>query len=238
MSRRRPRDVDDILIAGVSAGLRAVLAVLVVLVRVLFSGRVSRRKGRQVLMQRRPTVRRHRTEVRSTDARYFQPLASHGRQTGPTIGAAGILRFPRYPETWWQKPLTVFDGRPVPAELAVLYFELRPGESGAWLNSRKAASGVVDLERGADGKLKTVRTDLPDYVSTTITGLYARANVAKGAPDLVLWTPARRSVRFVEVKCPHWDAPTPEQMEFLAAAREVGIEVRIAEWEFNEVSIA
>ena len=62
----------------------------------------------------------------------------------------------------------------------------------------------------------------------------AAATHAKGAPDLVLWNESARTVRFVEVKCPHWDRPSAEQLKFLGAAEEQGVATSIAEWEFVE----
>ena len=126
------------------------------------------------------------------------------------------------------------DGRPIPAELAVLQAVSGPGESGAWLNSRGTKSGVVDLVRSSDGRLKTRRRELPAFVSKLLESLYDSANLNKGASDLVVWNSETRSVRFVEVKCPHWDSLSPEQRKFLAAARDAGMETSIAEWEFAE----
>jgi len=143
-----------------------------------------------------------------------------------------MLRFTKSHERWWQKPLAQLDDRPLPAELAVLFAELRTGESGAWLNSRGTKSGAVDLARSPDGKLETVRTNLPPFVSDLLRSLYEATGLAKGAPDLVIWNSSSSSVRFVEVKCPHWDRPSEEQLKFLAAAKEHGVEASIAEWEF------
>src|SRR5687768_9563290 len=62
--------------------------------------------------------------------------------------ARGATRqYPKSAEYWWQKPLVNCSPNPKPAELVVLRDELRPGESGAWLNSRSTTIGVVDLVR-------------------------------------------------------------------------------------------
>lgn len=136
-------------------------------------------------------------------------------------------------ERWWQKPLAEVDGRYLPAELVVLQRELRPGEAGVWLNSRGTRSGVTDLVRGPDGKYRTVRTDLPKFVRERLVALYASTGLAKGAPDLVIWNTDSATMRFVEVKCPHWDRPSSEQRDFLAAAEGAGMPSRIVEWEFG-----
>jgi len=44
----------------------------------------------------------------------------------------------------WNKPLVIFGGRALPAELAILALKLSVGEKGAWMNSRDTANGVVD----------------------------------------------------------------------------------------------
>ena len=132
---------------------------------------------------------------------------------------------------WWQKPLARFRERDLPAELVVLHCQTRPDESGAWLNSRGTSSGVIDLVREAGGKFRSVRAPLPEFVQTVLTELY-RLGLSRGAPDLVLWNSQSRQVRFVEVKCPHWDRPSSMQLEFHAAAKEAGCPVEIVEWEF------
>jgi hypothetical protein len=53
------------------------------------------------------------------------------------------LSFDRSDVRWWQKPLVRVGDRDLPAELVILQRELRPGEAGAWLNSRGTKSGVV-----------------------------------------------------------------------------------------------
>jgi hypothetical protein len=88
--------------------------------------------------------------------------------------------------------------------------------------------------RGRDGKFKTRRERLPEFVSDLPRGLYASTGLSKGAPGLVLWNAAERAIRFVEVKCPHWDRPSQEQLKFLAAAEERGVATSIAEWEFTD----
>ena len=144
-----------------------------------------------------------------------------------------MLRLTKSHERWWQKPLADMGGKPLPAELVVLYAELQDGEAGVWLNSRGTSTGAVDLTRSSGGKLETVRTKLPPFVSDLLRSLYEATGLAKGAPDLVIWNSSSNSVRFVEVKCPHWYRPSEEQLKFLAAAEEHGVEASIAEWEFT-----
>lgn len=145
-----------------------------------------------------------------------------------------MLRFTKSEERWWQKPLAQIDGRPLPAELAVLHAELLPHEAGAWLNARSTRSGIVDLVRSGGGGLRSKRRRLPPFVSEALRALYDATALRKGAPDLVIWNTEATTLRFVEVKCPHWDRPSPEQLKFLAAAQARGIETSIAEWEFAE----
>jgi hypothetical protein len=106
------------------------------------------------------------------------------------------------------------------------------GEKGAWLNSSKPVSGVVDLVRGADGDFETKREDLPEFASEILSSIYEDAGLSKGAPDLVLWHPDDQSVRLVEAKCPHWDELSSEQVRFLETAEDRGIPTSVAEWEF------
>ena len=143
-----------------------------------------------------------------------------------------MLRFERSGYRWWQKPLVRLGSRVLTAELAVLEAELQPGEAGAWLNGRGTRSGVIDLIQVEPGKFKTKRADLPGNVSALLASLYQSTGLSKGAPDLIIWSDKVATVRFVEVKCPHWDKPSSEQLKFLEAASERGIPSSIAEWEF------
>jgi len=52
--------------------------------------------------------------------------------------------------------------------------------------------------------------------------------------DLVAWNKSTKVLRFIEVKCPHWDRQSPEQLAFANLAQEQGISVNVAEWEFDE----
>lgn len=149
-----------------------------------------------------------------------------------------MLRFNRSPHRWWQKPLVEFKGRDLPAELVILGLELRKGENGAWLNSRGTDSGTIDLVRDSTGKFKSVRAPLPERVRLHLERLYSETGLRKGAPDLVVWDSSMSSVRFVEVKCPHWDRPSTEQLEFHRAAKAAGSDVVIVEWEFEPSSPA
>lgn len=146
-----------------------------------------------------------------------------------------MLHFKRSPHRWWQKPLAEVEGRPLPAELAVLQSELRPGEDGVWLNSRGTSSGVVDLISGTNGKLVAVRVQLPGFVADALRSLYTAFGEKRGVPDLVIWNTERHRVRLIEVKCPDWDRPSEHQVRFHSIAREQGIEVSIAEWRFEKM---
>ena len=152
----------------------------------------------------------------------------------PDICLAHMHQFTKSTERWWQKPLVLLGTNHIPAELAVLQTELQPGEGGAWLNSRGVVSGTAELTRDAGGKFKTRRVELPIFVSARLRELYELAGLSKGAPDLVIWNARDSSLRFVEVKCPHWDTPSGEQLRFLEAAEAAGVPVAIVEWEFCE----
>jgi hypothetical protein len=136
-------------------------------------------------------------------------------------------------QKWWQKPLARADGRVLPAELIVLRSQLKPDESGAWLNSRGVTSGAVDLILDPAGRLRTVRVRLPDFVSEKLRDVYRLAGLKKGAPDLIVWNEKLQYVWFIEVKCPVWDKPSPEQRRFHEMARELGSECEVAEWSFR-----
>lgn len=71
----------------------------------------------------------------------------------------------------------------------------------------------------ANGKYVTRRISLPDFVSETLKRTYEAAEVKRGCPDLVIWNEDSKQVRFVEVKCPHWDRPTKEQELFLGSGK-------------------
>ncbi len=145
-----------------------------------------------------------------------------------------MIKFKPANEKWWNKPLVKVGGQKLPAELAILKDSLEPGEQGAWLNSRGTKTGAVDLEEVTPGKYKTVRRTLPSFVQSCLQSFYFHPEVAKGIYDLVLWHKETENIRFIEVKCPHWDRPTPEQKVFANLAREKGISAQVSDWEFNE----
>jgi hypothetical protein len=144
-----------------------------------------------------------------------------------------MLQFDRSAHRWWQKPLVHVDGRDLPAELVVLEAQLGAGESGAWLNSRGVTSGVVNVVRDSAGKFKSVRARLPDPVTARLRALYSATGLRKGAPDLVIWDGGALAIRFVEVKNPHWDHVSPEQLSFHRVAAAQSCPVVIVEWEFR-----
>ena len=151
-----------------------------------------------------------------------------------------MLRFQLGTDRWWNKPLADLGGRVLPAELAVLAAEVGPHERGTWINSRGTKSGVIDLIRDTDsaGKpsYKTRRAALPAFVSAALAAVYEKSGLSKGCPDLVIWEEAGQHLRLVEVKCPHWDRPSVEQVEFMRVAATMGIPTSIAEWEFTAES--
>jgi hypothetical protein len=144
-----------------------------------------------------------------------------------------MLQFEKSSARWWQKPLVVIDGRHLPAELAVLGGELKLGETGAWLNSRGVKSATVDVVCDQSGRFKTVRAALPRFVAAHLEELYREARVTKGAPDLVVWHEPTHRIRFIEVKNPHCDRMSSEQLQFFGAAEALGISIAIVEWEFR-----
>lgn len=145
-------------------------------------------------------------------------------------------RFKKSPDRWWQKPLVIHNGRSLPAELAVLDIEKGAREEGVWLNSRGTKTGVIDLvhsHENGNSTYRTKRVGLPDFVTVLLEKIYADSRLKKGCPDLVFWMPDTEAVRFVEVKCPHWDAPTPEQDEFMTFCKVLNSSATIVEWEFQ-----
>lgn len=138
---------------------------------------------------------------------------------------------------WWRKPLVQAGNRVLTAELAVLASEVGEGEQGVWLNSRGRTSGVIDLvprSTRLDTSFETRRAPLPPFVTSALERLYARVQVAKGCPDLVIWRAVLQSIRLVEVKCPHWDATSSEQERFMSAAPALDIPTKVVEWEFSD----
>lgn len=143
------------------------------------------------------------------------------------------LRLKAARKRWWRKPLVQLGRHTLPAELVVLAAELRHAESGAWLNSRGLASGVADLipDKSTASGFRTQRIALPAFVASTLRRIYRASGLRKGCPDLVIWS--EKAVRLVEVKCPHWDKPSPEQELFMRFAEKTGVRTRIVEWEFQ-----
>jgi VRR-NUC domain len=130
----------------------------------------------------------------------------------------------------------IHNSRTLPAELAVLGIERSAKEEGVWLNSRGTKTGVVDLLRSTEhgvSKYRTKRTELPDFIVSLLERIYGDTKLQKGCPDLVIWNPDTKAIRFVEVKCPHWDSLSPEQDEFMNFCSGVGASTKIVEWEFK-----
>lgn len=142
---------------------------------------------------------------------------------------------------WWNKQLILVDGAPTVAELGVLDANLRQGESGVWLNAssrkwmnrpRVKHTGVIGL-KGDSSKpsgFSTIRIPIPEAVIGRLIEIYSLAGIARGCPDLVLWDHNASRIRLIEVKCPAWDRLTADQVSFLNAARELGIDAEVREW--------
>lgn len=146
-----------------------------------------------------------------------------------------MIRLQKTHNTWWQKPLVSSSNKSTTAELAILSLELANGESGVWVNSRGAKSGVVDLvDRGTGNHraFKTIRKKLPAWLAGKIEQIYRYARIRKGCPDLVIWNPEIQCWRMVEVKRPSCDKVSRDQIKFIDRARLLGIDVKIVEWEF------
>ncbi len=155
-----------------------------------------------------------------------RPPARHASTGG------GIRNYRQSNEYWWQKPLVECGGQAQPAEVVVLREELQPGELGAWLNSRGVVSGVAELVRDQNGAYATRRISPPPFVSDLLRSLYAGSGLSRGAPDLVIWNAGTGTVRFAEIKCPHWDAPSTDQISFHRYIESAGSQVTVLEWEF------
>jgi hypothetical protein len=147
-----------------------------------------------------------------------------------------MLQFKPAGTKWWNKPLVNFRSKVLPAELAVLHGDLQSGEAGVWLNSRSVTTGVADLlkieTKGSETKYQTLRIDVPEFVGDAIRMLYAASGLSKGCPDLVIWNLSTLTIRFTEVKCPHWDRVFKEQTEFMHVAEKHEIKTKEVEWEF------
>jgi hypothetical protein len=143
-----------------------------------------------------------------------------------------MLKLSRSPNRWWNKPLVEHGDEHLPAELVILRRSLRAGEEGAWMNSRGRSSGVIGLKPMPDGKLKTVRRDLPAFVAQALAKVYAKSRLLRGCPDLVIWHVGSQRVRFIEVKCLHKDRPSSQQIEFMRVAVLGGVPTEVVEWEF------
>jgi hypothetical protein len=148
-----------------------------------------------------------------------------------------MLIFHKSSKKWWQKPLVSYNRRNLPAELAVLCTELKESENGVWINSRSSKSGVINLAKVESG-FKPRRIEIPLFVAKRIENIYKSTRKRMGCPDLVIWNPRTKNIRFVEVKCPHWDRVREGQKEFILNAKSMGIETKIIEWEFNNAQHA
>ena len=144
-----------------------------------------------------------------------------------------MYTFRRAQERWWNKPLVDLASGAVPAELAILELELRNGEEGVWMNSRSVTTGVCGLARNSQ-TIKAIRKPLATVAAEVLAEIYDATELTKGCPDLVIWNTNSRLLRLVEVKCPIWDRPTPEQEIFMEYAKSKGIDTKIAEWYFED----
>jgi hypothetical protein len=147
-----------------------------------------------------------------------------------------MMQFQPAGDTWWRKPLVLLKGRHIPAELAVLSLELNTGECGVWLNSRGVNSGVIDLiatNNKESPTYKSRRISLPLFVSNMLAHIYKISRIKKGVPDLVIWNEHTKRIRFIEVKCAHWDSPSKEQEQIMKIIKSLDVSVSIVEWEKN-----
>lgn len=144
-----------------------------------------------------------------------------------------MLRFSRSAQRWWNKPLVQHAGQHLPAELVILSLILRPEEEGTWMNSRGRVSGVAGLDLVDGEKRRTIRRSLPDFVSQALGEVYQEAGLTRGCPDLVIWNIHTRTIRLIEVKCPHWDRPSHDQQAFMRVAAWRRIPTEVIEWEFS-----
>ena len=149
-----------------------------------------------------------------------------------------MLKLSRSVHSWWQKPLIMEGDKSLPAELVILNRMMEYDEEGAWLNSRGTTTGVYDLIEYEPGKFRTIRCNLPDFVQGCLRTFYDHPDIDKGVFDLVLWRNSDKRIRFIEVKCPHWDRQTPEQISFSEVVRERGIKTEVVEWEFDSEPIS
>lgn len=138
----------------------------------------------------------------------------------------------RSSDRWCNKPLAEVFGRSIPAELAVLGRQLKGGERGAWLTPC-AKFAVVDLVRASNGEFQAEEIRLPDFVLNAIQRILRETGLKKGVPDLVIWSNAAESPRFIEVKRFRRDRLSVEQNKFLTAAGKNG---SIEEWDFSKWS--
>jgi hypothetical protein len=227
---RRSLNFDRIVFVFLAAAAQVVIATFVLFYKAAAAVLVG---GFQFINSRKMS----RKQWRASPGRpHVSSQPSFQQDTGSWIPNTGhgLIQLHKSTERWWQKPLVAWNGTVLPAELVILSLEQRDNEAGAWLNSRSSTTGVIDLRKSPDGTYTAVRAQLPTFVSDALRSLYIDTGLKKGMPDLVIWNYVTRSIRLVEVKCPHWDRPSPEQRYFFAAARNRGISVAVAEWEFCE----
>jgi hypothetical protein len=96
-------------------------------------------------------------------------------------------------------------------------------------------TGVFDLRQQPNGRFKTVRINLPAFVSEVLKSFYDDRRILRGMPDLVIWDTSTHHVRFVEVKCQRRDKLTHAQIFFIAIAEERGYNATVVEWKFDDM---
>src|SRR6266566_4365823 len=99
------------------------------------------------------------------------------------------------------------------------------GKTGRARTDRKGVVEGKSVAVGCGSSMKRKRREpLPLFVVKKLEDIYARAQLTRGCPDLVIWRTDRDQFRLVEVKCPEWDKPSDEQRRFIEVAYEIGVE--------------
>lgn len=128
-------------------------------------------------------------------------------------------------DTYGDKQVIDYRGRPAFAELVVLWDMQEDGWQGVWIDSyrRKLRTGfwnVDPIQR------------LPERPSSLLERIYAAAGSRAGAWDVFCWR--GEDVRFTDCKRRSRDRIQPSQLRFLQAARSVDFPLscfRIVEWD-------
>ncbi|MEP1471756.1 MAG: VRR-NUC domain-containing protein [Halieaceae bacterium] len=140
--------------------------------------------------------------------------------------------FSKSSERWWNKPLVVWNCKSIPAELAVLNIQLETWPNGAWLNSTKLSTGVVDLV-GQEASRKVERIPIPNWVKERLSQIYEQASVSKGCPDVVVWNEDTRAIHLLEVKRYKKDRLSVDQKRYMEVAPQMSVSSEVIEWDYE-----